>query len=219
MPLRIIRVGDEDVIRFDLLIHGGQWNQRMPLQAMFTNRMLREGTRTLTSAAIAEKLDYYGAWLDLSSSVNYGFVTLYSLGKYFPQTIEILASMIKEPTFPEKELNIVTDVNRQQYLVNCQRVEVWHASNSTVHFSVQHILWGNMRRRKIMTGLQARIFRISTRHIITRTIAPLTSQEKLRMKSCAALRSISETGLGQHRFRHDCCQSSPCYRQTQTGIH
>jgi len=61
MPLRIIRVGDEDVIRFDLLIHGGQWNQRMPLQAMFTNRMLREGTRTLTSAAIAEKLDYYGA--------------------------------------------------------------------------------------------------------------------------------------------------------------
>ena len=124
MPLRIIRVGDEDVIRFDLLIHGGQWNQRMPLQAMFTNRMLREGTRTLTSAAIAEKLDYYGAWLDLSSSVNYGFVTLYSLGKYFPQTIEILASMIKEPTFPEKELNIVTDVNRQQYLVNCQRVEV-----------------------------------------------------------------------------------------------
>ena len=124
MPLRIIRVGDEDVIRFDLLIHGGQWNQRIPLQAMFTNRMLREGTRTLTSAAIAEKLDYYGAWLDLSSSVNYGFVTLYSLGKYFPQTIEILASMIKEPTFPEKELNIVTDVNRQQYLVNCQRVEV-----------------------------------------------------------------------------------------------
>ena len=124
MPLRIIRVGDEDVIRFDLLIHGGQWNQRMPLQAMFTNRMLREGTRTLTSAAIAEKLDYYGAWLDLSTSVNYGFVTLYSLGKYFPQTIEILASMIKEPTFPEKELNIVTDVNRQQYLVNCQRVEV-----------------------------------------------------------------------------------------------
>ena len=50
--------------------------------------------------------------------MNYGFVTLYSLGKYFPQTIEILASMIKEPTFPEKELNIVTDVNRQQYLVD-----------------------------------------------------------------------------------------------------
>ena len=76
IPLNVIQVGDEDVIRFDLLIKGGQWNQSQPLQAMFTNRMLREGTCRLTSAQIAEKLDYYGAWLDLSSSVNYGFITL-----------------------------------------------------------------------------------------------------------------------------------------------
>lgn len=123
-PLNIIQVGSEDVVRLDLLIKGGQWNQTQPLLAMFTNRMLREGTRSLSSSQIAEKLDYYGAWLDLSSSVNYGFVTLYSLGKYFPKTIEILASMIKEPVFPEKELSVVVDVNKQQFLVNAQRVDV-----------------------------------------------------------------------------------------------
>ena len=69
-------------------------------------RMLREGTRSLSSSQIAEKLDYYGAWLDLSSSVNYGFVTLYSLGKYFPKTIEILASMVKEPVFRKKNYRL-----------------------------------------------------------------------------------------------------------------
>lgn len=67
MPLNIIQAGSEDVVRFDLLIQGGQWNQEQPLQAMFTNRMLREGTSSMSSAEIAEKLDYYGAWLDLSS--------------------------------------------------------------------------------------------------------------------------------------------------------
>lgn len=102
IPVNIMQVGDEDVIRFDLLMKGGQWNQEQPLQAMFTNRMLREGTRLLTSAQIAERLDYYGAWLDLSSSVNYGFITLYSLGKHFPRTVEVVASMVKEPVFPEK---------------------------------------------------------------------------------------------------------------------
>ena len=51
--------------------------------AMFANRMLREGAGNLTSSQIAERLDYYGAWLELSSSVNYGFITLYSLNKYF----------------------------------------------------------------------------------------------------------------------------------------
>ena len=43
MPLNIINAGTEDVVRFDLLIGGGQWHQEQPLQAMFTNRMLREG--------------------------------------------------------------------------------------------------------------------------------------------------------------------------------
>lgn len=124
IPLNVIQVGDEDVIRFDLLIKGGQWNQSQPLQAMFTNRMLREGTCRLTSAQIAEKLDYYGAWLDLSSSVNYGFITLYSLGKYFPKTVELVSSMVKEPVFPEKELSVIVNVNKQQFQVNAQRVDV-----------------------------------------------------------------------------------------------
>ena len=124
MPLYVIAAGNEDVVRFDLVIKGGQLHQTQPLQAVLTNRMLREGTSGMTSVEIAEKLDYYGAWLDLSSSVNCGVVTLYSLGKYFPKTIEVLASIVKEPVFPEKELAVVIDVNRHQYMVNNQRVEV-----------------------------------------------------------------------------------------------
>lgn len=124
MPLNIICAGSEDVVRFDLVIKGGQLHQTQPLQAMFTNRMLREGTRGMTSVEIAEKLDYYGAWLDLSSAVNCGFVTLYSLGKYFSKTIEVLASIVKEPVFPEKELAVVAEMNKHQFMVNNQRVEV-----------------------------------------------------------------------------------------------
>ena len=124
MQLNIINAGSEDVVRFDLLIHSGQLEQTQPLQAMFVNRMLREGTSTFKSTEIAQRLDYYGAWLDLSSSINCGFITLYSLGKYFPQTIEVLASMVKEPVFPEHELKVVTDMNKHQFMVNNQRVDI-----------------------------------------------------------------------------------------------
>ena len=124
MPLNIINAGTEDVVRFDLLIGGGQWHQEQPLQAMFTNRMLREGTRRMTSAQIAEKLYYYGAWLELSSSVNYGFITLYSLNKYFSRTLSVIAEMVKAPLFPAKELSVVADTNKQQFLVNSTRVEM-----------------------------------------------------------------------------------------------
>ena len=124
IPLHVIRAGMEDVVRFDLLIGAGQWHQTQALQAMFTNRMLREGTSSLTSQQIAEKLDYYGAMMELSSSVNCGFITLYSLNKYFPQTIELVADMLMNPTFPAKEMEVVVEVNKQRFLINSTRVEM-----------------------------------------------------------------------------------------------
>ena len=66
--LNILQMGDEDVVRFDVLMRGGQWCQSQPLQSLFTNRMLREGCHGFSSSQIAERLDFYGAWLDLSSS-------------------------------------------------------------------------------------------------------------------------------------------------------
>lgn len=124
IPLHVIQAGSQEVVRMDILIKGGQWHQMQPLQALFTNRMLREGTVGLNSAQIAEKLDYYGAWLELSSSVAHGFITLYSLNKYLPKTLKVVSEMLKAPTFPDKELAIVCEVNRRQFLVNNSKVEV-----------------------------------------------------------------------------------------------
>ena len=123
IPLNILNIGDNEVVRVDVLMKGGRWHQRLPLQALFTNRMLREGTRSYTSAQIAESLDYYGAWLELSSAAEYGFLTLYSLNKYLPQTLAVLAGMVREPVFPEKELRTIVDNNVQQFKVNLSKVD------------------------------------------------------------------------------------------------
>ena len=109
VPLTVVNAGEQEVVRMDILFAGGRWQQAHKLQALFTNRMLREGSRKYTAADIAEKLDYYGAWLELSSSSEYAYITLYSLNKYFAETLEIIESILKEPTFPEKELNTVLD--------------------------------------------------------------------------------------------------------------
>ena len=52
MPLYVLSAGNEDVIRFDLLVRSGQLDQSQPLQAVFTNRMLREGTVRMTSGVM-----------------------------------------------------------------------------------------------------------------------------------------------------------------------
>lgn len=123
VPLSIISAGSQEVIRMDILFVGGRWHQSQKLQALFTNRMLREGTRKYTSATIAEKLDYYGSWLELSCSSEYTCVTVYSLNKYVAETLNVVESMIKEPIFPEKELGTILESNIQQFLVNSLKVD------------------------------------------------------------------------------------------------
>ena len=123
IPLNVIEAGNQDVVRVDILIGAGKWHQTQLLQTLFTNRLLREGTKRFTSAEIAEKLDYYGAWLELSTSMEYSYITLYSLNKYFANTLEIVESIVKEPVFPEKELNTVVETNKHQFLINSTKVE------------------------------------------------------------------------------------------------
>lgn len=123
VPLYIINAGSQDVVRMDILFKGGNWYQTHKLQALFTNRMLREGTKRYTAKEIAEKLDYYGAWLELSSSLEYAYISLYSLNKYFSQTLDIIHSIIREPVFPEKELSTVIETNLQQFRINSSKVD------------------------------------------------------------------------------------------------
>ena len=123
IPLHVFNAGDGDVVRIDLLFGGGRWHQELPLQALFANRMLREGTVRFSSGEIAERLDYYGAWLELASAAEYTYLTLYSLGKYLPETLDVLESVVKEPLYPEKELKVVLETNVRQFLVNSSKAE------------------------------------------------------------------------------------------------
>lgn len=123
IPLSVINAGEQEVVRIDILFAGGRWQQSHKLQALFANRMLREGSAKYSAAEIAGKLDYYGAWLELSSSSEYAYITLYSLNKYIAETIGVLESLVKEPLFPEKELGTVIDANIQQYQVNATKVD------------------------------------------------------------------------------------------------
>lgn len=139
IPLHVIHAGNEEVVRMDLLIHAGIWHQDKPLQALFTNRMLREGTMQMDSAKISERLDYYGAWVELTATMNCNILTLYSLNKYFRQTLAIVGSMIKEPIFPEKELRVTLNTNKQQFLVNERKVKIMaHRAFSKNLFGEEH---------------------------------------------------------------------------------
>ncbi len=121
--LTVVDGGDQEVFRLDILVHGGKWRQNMPLQASFTNRMLNEGTAGLTSEQIFDLLDRYGAWMVQETSVNFSVITLFSLNKYAKETLDVVEKILREPTFPQSEFQIMVDNARQQFQVNSKKVD------------------------------------------------------------------------------------------------
>lgn len=122
--LYVLRSDTLDAVRLDIVVGAGQGHQDKLLQALFTNRLLREGTRHHTSAELAEKLDYYGAWLELTVSVHHSYLTLYTLKRYACETFALVGEMLHEPLFSEERLRIISANNKSQYLVNRQRADV-----------------------------------------------------------------------------------------------
>ncbi len=136
VPLHHLQGEDKGVVRLDILFKGGYAVQHKPLQALFTNRMLREGSAGYSGAEISQKLDYYGAWIDMYSSQGCNHIILYVLAKHFPRLLPVVADFVKSPLFPQDNLDVVRRNNKAHFLINSQKVDVV----AQRHF--EHSLWG-----------------------------------------------------------------------------
>ena len=122
IPLYNINTGTQDVLKIDLSFDAGSWFQEKPLISNTVNEMLAEGTSHLTSMEIAEKLDYYGAFIQSNPSKDFAGMTLFTLKKYMPETINILEDIIKNPVFPEHELRTYISKRRQSFQIEMEKV-------------------------------------------------------------------------------------------------
>lgn len=124
IPFYHIHGGTQEVVQIDFLFQAGIWYQPAPIIAAMTNSMLNEGTKNYTAAQIAEKLDFYGAYIGFSTSQHQASITLYTLNKYLEQTIAIAEDLIKNPIFPEKEFATILNNKRQNYAVEQQKPRI-----------------------------------------------------------------------------------------------
>ena len=121
LDLFLIESGLEDVTRIDIIVGAGSVYQAKKLCASFTSQLLKEGTKTLSSIEIAEKLDYHGAYLSASINKDKSVITLFSLTKYLSKLLPMLKSIVTEAKFQEDEFGIHLDRARQEYLVNSEK--------------------------------------------------------------------------------------------------
>ncbi|MGB1040462.1 MAG: M16 family metallopeptidase [Flavobacteriales bacterium] len=123
IPFIQYNLGSQDLIKIDIVFDGGTKYQEKPLVAEFTNSMLREGTKNYSSLEIANKVDYYGAFLETDLNADFATISLYTLNKYSKEVLPILYEILTEVNFPEAEFNKQVKIKKQRYLINQEKVE------------------------------------------------------------------------------------------------
>ncbi|WP_423148028.1 M16 family metallopeptidase [Rubrolithibacter danxiaensis] len=116
-----INGGEQDIIRIEFLFNNIGWTPVKPLLAFAGNSMLVEGTPNLNSAQIAERIDYYGAFLQTDYNYDYSSVTLYTLNKHLKTTLSVVSEIIKNSVFPQDELNTFIQNQKQKLSVNLEK--------------------------------------------------------------------------------------------------
>ena len=101
-----IDAGTENVIRIEWLIKAGASYQNKNLIASTLSKILKEGTESLSSSEINEKLDYHGASLQASTTAEHIVLVLYSLTKHLESLLPIVRDILTRPVFAESELSL-----------------------------------------------------------------------------------------------------------------
>lgn len=139
IPVYFVNAGSQDVVKIDFIFDAGTWYQSANLISSTCNSMLEEGSANFTAAAIAERFDFYGAYLQLVADQNYGFVNVITLGKYLAQILEVTEDLIKRPVFPEHELEVLIAKNKQKFLLENEKVRtICQKKFTQVLFGEQH---------------------------------------------------------------------------------
>jgi zinc protease len=103
--LRVIVVPNHEVpyVNIQLGLEAGAWTEIKPGTASMTLSMLTKGTAKYSEKDLATDLDAYAISLGGSADMDGAGVSAGCLKQYLDRTVGMLASVVREPTFPPEE--------------------------------------------------------------------------------------------------------------------
>jgi zinc protease len=124
IPVYEISMGTQEALKLEIVFFAGRPQETVQLASRATAALLKEGTLHRTGAEIAEAVDFFGGTLSVPANLDTVTVTLYCLRKYFHKLLPIVADILTEPVFPERELTSFVTRNQQRLQVDLQRNDV-----------------------------------------------------------------------------------------------
>ncbi|HKL02663.1 MAG TPA: pitrilysin family protein, partial [Cryomorphaceae bacterium] len=122
-PVYQIEGGTQDIVKVDVVFPAGTRFENNGMEASTVVNMLKEGTENYSSQEISETLDFFGAHIGSDISKDRSEVSLVTLNKHLPNTIDIFTDVLTKPIFPERELAIYKRRAKSALKINLEKVQ------------------------------------------------------------------------------------------------
>lgn len=136
------RMGTEDVLKMEIVFQAGRPYEHKKLASRATAQMLKEGTKSFSSAKIAEEFDFYGASLSTPVNLDYSSIQIFSLKRHFEKLLPIIREMLTDPTFPEKEFQTLIRRSKQKLAIDLSKNDVLAYRTVTEKIFGSHHFYG-----------------------------------------------------------------------------
>src|SRR5690606_38441152 len=117
----VFNAGDEELVRIQWVFDNADFQINNPILNSALSAMLLEGTSKYTSAQIAEKVDFYGAYLFPEYSYDQTSLNLITLTKYLDKLLPLVIEILNDATFPQQELDIYKRNSKQSLKISLQK--------------------------------------------------------------------------------------------------
>ncbi len=131
--------GEQEIVRIQWVFENTDFDIKKPLLNSALAGMLLEGTSKFGSAQIAEKADFFGAFLHPEYSFDHTSLTLFSLNKHVEKLIPLVFDILTDSIFPEKELKTYIRNNKQRIRISLEK------NDYLARKKFNHVLFGNSR--------------------------------------------------------------------------
>jgi zinc protease len=123
VPVYSIDAGAQDVLLVEWVFYAGNWYEEKNIVAATTNFMLKNGTKNKKAFSINEHFEFYGAYLNRSCYNETAIISLHCLKKHLPELLPVVAEIITESIFPEEEIAIYKQNQKQRLEVNLKKCD------------------------------------------------------------------------------------------------
>ncbi len=123
VPVYSVDAGAQEVVMLEFVFYAGNWYEEKNIVAATTNFMLKNGTTNKTAFAINEHFELYGAYLNRNCYNETATITLHTLSKHLSKLLPVIAEILTESIFPEQELAIYKQNQKQRLQVNLKKCD------------------------------------------------------------------------------------------------